>query len=86
MAQLHQESVRVQEFSFIEAVVGINLQVKVRRIPLDAGVAHIGDEFAFLNGFTLHDALGVSLQVHIPITSAVLTPQQQANAGLIPSR
>ena len=43
MAQLDQQAVGVHEFISIKAVVGINLQVQVRRILLDSGVAYIGD-------------------------------------------
>ena len=62
-------------------MVGINLKVQVRRRRLHAGAAHIADQFSRSHHFTLYQARSVSLQVHVAIAFAVLTSQEQGNAG-----
>jgi hypothetical protein len=72
--------VRVQEFIFTQAMVGIDLKMQVRMPPPDAGAAYIADYFSRSHQLAWHNARGVPLQVHIAVAPAVLAQHLQGNA------
>jgi hypothetical protein len=67
-----------------KTMVVMNLEVKMGGRSSEPGAAHIGYQCPLFDPFTLRDALGIFLEVHETIPSAIFAPQKEGMARSFP--